>query len=106
MSLVGRKILVVGGNGYVGNYFAARLVRQGAHVMAMSRYPQLYPGRASSTTIPKINRSTGSSVISSPLRSFSRRSTVQMSWCIRWGRCSTAQSPREPPPEDQERMSK
>jgi nucleoside-diphosphate-sugar epimerase len=38
MSLVGKKILVLGGNGYVGNYFAARLVQQAAAVQAMSRY--------------------------------------------------------------------
>jgi nucleoside-diphosphate-sugar epimerase len=37
MSLVGKKILVLGGNGFVGNYFAARLVREKASVMAMSR---------------------------------------------------------------------
>ena len=37
MSLVGKKILVLGGNGYVGNYFASRLVQQKATVMAMSR---------------------------------------------------------------------
>lgn len=38
MSLVGKKILVVGGNGFVGNYFASRLVKQSAMVYAMSRY--------------------------------------------------------------------
>lgn len=38
MSLLGKKILVVGGNGFVGNYFASRLVKQSAVVYAMSRY--------------------------------------------------------------------
>lgn len=38
MSLIGKKILVIGGNGYVGNYFAARLLQQSAIVSAMSRY--------------------------------------------------------------------
>ena len=38
MNLVGKKILVVGGNGYVGNYFASRLIKEGAAVSAMSRY--------------------------------------------------------------------
>lgn len=38
MSLIGKKILVIGGNGYVGSYFAARLLQQSAIVSAMSRY--------------------------------------------------------------------
>lgn len=38
MSLIGKKILVIGGNGYVGNYFAAKLLQQSAIVSAMSRY--------------------------------------------------------------------
>lgn len=59
MSLVGKKILVVGGNGYVGNYFAARLIRQGASVMAISRYFRPHSGRAYSTTTQKMHRSTG-----------------------------------------------
>lgn len=38
MSLIGKKILVVGGNGYTGNYFAARLAQQLAAVSSLSRY--------------------------------------------------------------------
>lgn len=38
MSLIGKKILVIGGNGFVGNYFASRLVKESATVYAMSRY--------------------------------------------------------------------
>lgn len=106
MSLVGRKILVVGGNGYVGNYFAARLVRQGAQVMAMGRYPLRHAGRASSTTTPRMRRSTGSSATSSRLGSFSHRSTAQTQSCIRWGRCSTAQSREALPLEGQGPTSK
>jgi hypothetical protein len=106
MSLVGRKILVVGGNGYVGSYFAARLVRQGAHVMAMSRYPLIHAGRASSTATPKTQRSTGWSATYCPLTSFSRRSTVQMQSCIQWGRCSTAQSREALPQEARAPMNK
>lgn len=45
MSLIGKKILVVGGNGYVGNYFVSRLVKQAATVFAMSRYQVAYIGR-------------------------------------------------------------
>ena len=45
MSLIGKKILVVGGNGYVGNYFVSRLVKQAATVFAMSRYEVDYLGR-------------------------------------------------------------
>ena len=38
MSFAGRKVLVTGGNGFIGNYFAARFVQQKATVMALSRY--------------------------------------------------------------------
>jgi nucleoside-diphosphate-sugar epimerase len=38
MSLIGKKILVIGGNGFAGNYFASRLVKESAVVYAMSRY--------------------------------------------------------------------
>ncbi len=37
MSLSGKKILCVGGNGYVGNYFASRLIQAGATVQILSR---------------------------------------------------------------------
>ena len=37
MSLLGRRVLVVGGNGYVGNYMAARMVQSGATVASLSR---------------------------------------------------------------------
>ena len=41
MSFIGKKILIIGGNGYLGNYFAARFVQGGAKVMALSRYHKL-----------------------------------------------------------------
>jgi nucleoside-diphosphate-sugar epimerase len=37
MSLVGKKVLCVGGNGYVGNYLAARLIQANASVQILSR---------------------------------------------------------------------
>lgn len=37
MSLAGKSVLVLGGNGYLGNHFAARLVQQQAKVYALSR---------------------------------------------------------------------
>jgi NAD(P)-dependent dehydrogenase (short-subunit alcohol dehydrogenase family) len=37
MSLIRKRVLIVGGNGYVGNYFGARFVREKATVMALSR---------------------------------------------------------------------
>lgn len=39
MSLAGKKILILGGNGYLGNHFAVRLVQRQAKVYALSRYP-------------------------------------------------------------------
>lgn len=36
--LQGRKILIVGGNGFVGNRVAARLVQHSADVSVISRY--------------------------------------------------------------------
>jgi nucleoside-diphosphate-sugar epimerase len=37
MSLLGRKILIVGGNGFVGNYVAAKLIDRKANVSILSR---------------------------------------------------------------------
>jgi len=59
MSLIGKKILVIGGNGYVGNYFASRLVKQSATVFAMSRYISHEIGRGSNMISPKIRKSNG-----------------------------------------------
>jgi nucleoside-diphosphate-sugar epimerase len=59
MSLLGKKILVVGGNGFVGNYFASRLVQQAANVLSMSRYPLLYLEKELNMIIQKISKSTG-----------------------------------------------
>jgi hypothetical protein len=97
---------VVGGNGYVGNYFAARLVRQGASVMAMSRYCWLHAGRASSTATPRTRTSTGWLETSSPPTSFSPKSTAQTQSCTQLGRCSTAQSRGVLPLEAQGRTSR
>lgn len=38
MSLLGKKIVCVGGNGFIGNYFAARLIQSNAAVSILSRY--------------------------------------------------------------------
>ncbi len=37
MSLLGKRILVVGGNGFAGNHIAAKLVSQQASVAVLSR---------------------------------------------------------------------
>jgi UDP-glucose 4-epimerase len=37
MSLAGKKILCVGGNGYIGNYFVSRLVQSKANVQILCR---------------------------------------------------------------------
>ena len=53
MSLLGKKILVTGGNGYLGNYFAARFVQQKASVMALSRSIIGYLDRDPGTSTPR-----------------------------------------------------
>jgi nucleoside-diphosphate-sugar epimerase len=60
MSLLGKKILIVGGNGFVGNYFASRLVKQAAQVSAMSRYSLFYSERELNMITHRIRKSTGS----------------------------------------------
>ncbi len=37
MSLAGKKIILIGGNGFVGNYFASRLVNKNAEVSVLCR---------------------------------------------------------------------
>lgn len=37
MSLLSKKVLIIGGNGYVGSYIASRLVQQKAAVSSLSR---------------------------------------------------------------------
>ena len=37
MSLIGKRVLILGGNGYLGNYFASRFVMEKATVMSLSR---------------------------------------------------------------------
>jgi len=37
MSLIGKRVLIVGGNGYLGNYFASRFILEKASVMCLSR---------------------------------------------------------------------
>jgi nucleoside-diphosphate-sugar epimerase len=54
MSLLGKKVLVVGGNGFVGNYFASRLVQQAATVSCLSRYSITQLEKVSNTTFLKI----------------------------------------------------
>lgn len=59
--LAGRKILIVGGNGFVGNRVAARLVNNHAHVSVLSRYLRPYPGMAPGLSTPRTKKLTGSS---------------------------------------------
>ena len=58
--LAGRKFLIVGGNGFVGNRIAATLVSQGAQVTALTRYFIPYSGLAPSFNILRTPESTGS----------------------------------------------
>lgn len=37
MSLAGKKVVCVGGNGYIGNYFVSRLIQAQAHVQILCR---------------------------------------------------------------------
>lgn len=60
MTLAGKTILILGGNGYLGNHFAARLVQEQARVVAVSRYEEVKTGRASSTSTQKTKTSSGS----------------------------------------------
>ena len=39
MSLAGKKVVCVGGNGYIGNYFVSRLIQAQAQVQILCRYP-------------------------------------------------------------------
>ncbi len=38
MSLAGKKVVCVGGNGYIGNYFVSRLIQAQAQVQILCRY--------------------------------------------------------------------
>ena len=55
MSLTGKKILCVGGNGFIGNYFASRLIKSNpASVSILSRYIIIYPSNQLDL-VPNIN---------------------------------------------------
>lgn len=57
--LAGRKFLVVGGNGFVGNRIAAKLVQLSAQVSVLSRYFPLNKEQALNSNILRTNKSTG-----------------------------------------------
>lgn len=57
--LAGRKFLVVGGNGFVGNRIAAKLVQLSAQVSVLSRYLPLNKEQALNSNILRTNKSTG-----------------------------------------------
>ena len=59
MNLVGKKILVTGGNGYLGNYFAVRCFQKGAKVMALSRYTKINTDQDLNTNILRTIASNG-----------------------------------------------
>jgi nucleoside-diphosphate-sugar epimerase len=58
--LAGRKFLVVGGNGFVGNRIAAKLIQLAAQVSVFSRYSMLNIEQDLNSNILKTNKSIGS----------------------------------------------
>ena len=54
MALVGRKVLIVGGNGFVGNFIASTLVKNQADVYVLSRYLGCYLEQEKNIIIQKI----------------------------------------------------
>ena len=64
MSFIGKRILVLGGNGYLGNYLASRFVQQKGTVMALSRYEGSYLGQDPGMNTLRTDKSLGSKVVS------------------------------------------
>ena len=79
MSLIGKRILVTGGNGYLGNYFAVRCFKKGASVMALSRYSLAYWDQDRSISTLKTIESNGSKGTSSNPKVCWKRSIVLIS---------------------------
>lgn len=71
--LVGRKFLIIGGNGFVGNRVAARLINNQAQVSVLSRYLHLYAGMAPDLTILKTKKLTGSLAVHLSLNMSNKR---------------------------------
>lgn len=63
MNLIGKRILILGGNGYLGNYLAARLVQQQATVLALSRLANHNAGQDQNMNTQKIRPYNGSKEI-------------------------------------------
>jgi nucleoside-diphosphate-sugar epimerase len=61
--LSGRKFLIVGGNGYVGNRVAAKLIQHSAQVSVLSRYLKIKLEKDQDLNILKIKKLTGLSVL-------------------------------------------
>jgi hypothetical protein len=59
MSLLGKRILVIGGNGFAGNHIAAQLVSQQASVAVLSRYGTSDSEKDPNTTTPRTKKSIG-----------------------------------------------
>jgi NAD(P)-dependent dehydrogenase (short-subunit alcohol dehydrogenase family) len=60
VSLAGKKVLVVGGSGYLGGYIARTLVARKAQVTSLSRYAcKKYSDKVRVMNIPKMMTSTG-----------------------------------------------
>lgn len=59
MNLIGKKVLILGGNGYLGNHFASQFVQQQASVIALSRYLKYQTDPDQGTNILKMMLSNG-----------------------------------------------
>lgn len=80
MSLAGKKVVCVGGNGYIGNYFVARLIQAQAQVQILCRFLSLLiPGVDPNINTLKMIKLTGSLEVSSIRKSSNSKSTMQMS---------------------------
>lgn len=79
MSLAGKKVICVGGNGYIGNYFVARLIQAQAQVQILCRLLSLIiSGVDLNISTLKMNKLTGLLEVSSTPESSNSNSTMQI----------------------------